>query len=45
LRRQLALEGLAGQALMNAAPAVWHQRLATADLSWMYDATNDGLAP
>jgi limonene-1,2-epoxide hydrolase len=31
--------------LMNAAPAVWHERLATADLSWVYDATEDGLAP
>lgn len=31
--------------LMNAAPAVWHERLATADLSWIYDATEDGLAP
>jgi limonene-1,2-epoxide hydrolase len=31
--------------LMDAAPAVWHQRLADADLSWVYDATNDGLAP
>jgi limonene-1,2-epoxide hydrolase len=31
--------------LMNAAPAVWHERLATADLSWVYDASGDGLAP
>lgn len=27
------------QTLMNAAPAAWHDRLATADLSWVYDAT------
>ncbi len=33
------------QTLMSAAPAAWHERLATADLSWLYDATNDGLAP
>ena len=33
------------QTLMTAAPAEWHDRLATADLSWLYDATNDGLAP
>jgi limonene-1,2-epoxide hydrolase len=32
-------------ALMDAAPAVWHERLANADLSWIYDATNDGLHP
>ena len=31
--------------LMNAAPAVWHERLADADLSWVYDASADGLAP
>jgi limonene-1,2-epoxide hydrolase len=31
--------------LMQAAPASWHDRLANADLSWAYDATNDGLAP
>ena len=31
--------------LMDAAPAVWHDRLANADLSWIYDATEDGLAP
>jgi limonene-1,2-epoxide hydrolase len=31
--------------LMQAAPAVWHERLAAADLSWMYDASGDGLAP
>lgn len=31
--------------LMNAAPAVWHERLATADLSWVYDASADGLIP
>jgi limonene-1,2-epoxide hydrolase len=31
--------------LMNAAPAAWHERLASADLSWIYDATDDGLAP
>jgi limonene-1,2-epoxide hydrolase len=31
--------------LMNAAPASWHERLANADLSWVYDATADGLAP
>lgn len=31
--------------LMQAAPAAWHERLATADLSWAYDATTDGLAP
>jgi hypothetical protein len=29
------------QTLMNAAPAAWHERLATADLSWIYDATDD----
>jgi limonene-1,2-epoxide hydrolase len=27
------------QTLMNAAPAVWHERLATADLWWLHDAT------
>ncbi len=27
------------QTLMNAAPPVWHERLATADLSWLFDAT------
>ncbi len=31
--------------LMNAAPASWHERLATADVSWLYDATGDGLIP
>ena len=31
--------------LMSAAPASWHQRLAEADLSWVYDASGDGLAP
>ncbi len=31
--------------LMNAAPAVWHERLAGADLSWVYDASEDRLAP
>jgi hypothetical protein len=31
--------------LMQAAPASWHQRLADADLSWVYDASADGLAP
>lgn len=31
--------------LMNAAPASWHERLASADLSWVYDASGDGLAP
>ena len=31
--------------LMNAAPQAWHERLAAADLSWIYDATDDGLAP
>ena len=31
--------------LMSAAPASWHQRLADADLSWVYDASGDGLAP
>jgi limonene-1,2-epoxide hydrolase len=31
--------------LMQAAPATWHERLTNADLSWAYDATNDGLAP
>jgi limonene-1,2-epoxide hydrolase len=27
------------QTLMSAAPAAWHDRLATADLSWVYDAS------
>jgi limonene-1,2-epoxide hydrolase len=27
------------QTLMDAAPASWHERLATADLSWVFDAT------
>jgi len=27
------------QTLMNAAPADWQERLATADLSWIFDAT------
>jgi limonene-1,2-epoxide hydrolase len=27
------------QTLMNAAPQSWHDRLASADLSWIYDAT------
>jgi limonene-1,2-epoxide hydrolase len=27
------------QTLMNAAPQAWHDRLANADLSWIYDAT------
>jgi limonene-1,2-epoxide hydrolase len=27
--------------LMDAAPAWWHERLATADLSWVYDATGE----
>ena len=31
--------------LMEAAPAEWHDRLDNADLSWIYDATNDNLAP
>jgi limonene-1,2-epoxide hydrolase len=31
--------------LMSAAPAAWHERLASADLSWLYDASGDGLAP
>jgi limonene-1,2-epoxide hydrolase len=31
--------------LMNAAPQAWHDKLANADLSWVYDATDDGLAP
>lgn len=31
--------------LMSGAPAAWHERLATADLSWIYDASGDGLAP
>ena len=31
--------------LMNAAPAAWHERLDNADLSWIYDASADGLAP
>jgi limonene-1,2-epoxide hydrolase len=29
------------QTLMNAAPADWHERLATADLSWIYDASSE----
>ena len=29
------------QTLMDAAPQVWQDRLATADLSWLYDATQD----
>ncbi len=28
------------QTLMNAAPAAWHQRLDTADLSWVVDVTD-----
>jgi limonene-1,2-epoxide hydrolase len=31
--------------LMQAAPQSWHGRLANDDLAWVYDATNDGLAP
>jgi limonene-1,2-epoxide hydrolase len=31
--------------LMQAAPESWHQRLANADLPWVYDASGDGLAP
>ncbi|MBA2281788.1 MAG: nuclear transport factor 2 family protein [Actinomycetota bacterium] len=27
--------------LMDAAPAAWHERLDTADLSWLYDATTE----
>lgn len=27
------------QTLMSAAPQAWHERLANADLSWIYDAT------
>ena len=27
------------QTLMGAAPAAWHERLATADLSWVHDAS------
>ena len=27
------------QTLMNAAPAAWHERLANADLWWLFDAT------
>jgi limonene-1,2-epoxide hydrolase len=27
------------QTLMDAAPAAWHERLATADVSWLFDAT------
>ena len=27
------------QTLMDAAPAAWHERLATADLSWVVDVT------
>ena len=26
---------------MAAAPASWHERLATADLSWIHDATEE----
>ena len=29
------------QTLMNAAPTDWQERLATADLSWLYDATGE----
>jgi limonene-1,2-epoxide hydrolase len=29
------------QTLMNSAPADWQERLATADLSWIYDATGE----
>jgi limonene-1,2-epoxide hydrolase len=29
------------QTLMQAAPASWHERLETADLSWVYDATGE----
>ena len=29
------------QTLMDAAPADWQERLATADLSWIYDATGE----
>lgn len=29
------------QTLMNGAPADWQDRLATADLSWLYDATGE----
>jgi limonene-1,2-epoxide hydrolase len=29
------------QTLMAAAPPEWHDRLATADLSWVHDATNE----
>ncbi|HVT64405.1 MAG TPA: nuclear transport factor 2 family protein [Mycobacteriales bacterium] len=31
--------------LWQAAPESWHERLLTADLSWAYDASGDGLAP
>lgn len=31
--------------LMQAAPASWQQRLDEADLSWLYDASHDGLSP
>lgn len=31
--------------LMQAAPQSWHDKLASDDLAWAYDATNDGLAP
>ena len=31
--------------LIQAAPASWVEELASADLSWAYDASNDGLAP
>jgi hypothetical protein len=27
------------QTLMSAAPASWHERLADADVSWLFDAT------
>ena len=30
------------QTLMNAAPTEWQERLANADLSWIYDATETG---
>jgi limonene-1,2-epoxide hydrolase len=33
------------QTLMQAAPAGWQERLETADLSWIYDATDDQLTP
>ena len=31
------------QTLMGAAPAAWHERLDTADLSWVVDVTGQGL--